>query len=223
VELEAARRKMIEEHIAGRGVRDPRVLAAMGVVQRERFVPMDLTAQAYDDGALPIGDGQTISQPYIVALMTEALQLPQGAPRVLEVGTGSGYQAAVLAATGAEVWSIERYDTLLARAQQSLQRVGLADRVHVRLDDGTLGWPEAAPFDGIIVTAGAPGLPRPLLEQLRPGAALVVPVGDETEQTLVRVRRGPDGWQEEYLGECRFVKLHGAYGWDEDDQEDDSD
>jgi len=219
VELEAARRKMIEEHIAGRGVRDARVLAAMGAVPRERFVPLDLAPRAYDDGALPIGDGQTISQPYIVALMTEALRLGHGPARVLEVGTGSGYQAAVLAATGVEVWSIERYDTLLARAQQSLQRVGLADRVHVRLADGTLGWPEAAPFDGIVVTAGAPGLPRPLLEQLKPGAALVVPVGDETEQTLVRLRRGPDGWQEEYLGECRFVKLHGVYGWEDDEPE----
>jgi protein-L-isoaspartate(D-aspartate) O-methyltransferase len=216
MELGAARRKMIEEHIAGRGVRDTRVLAAMGAVPRERFVPAELAAQAYDDGALPIGDGQTISQPYVVALMTEALRLPLGTPRVLEVGTGSGYQAAVLAALGAEVWTVERYDGLLARALNALRTTGLADRVHPRLDDGTLGWPEAAPFDGIVVTAGAPGLPRPLLEQLAPGAALVVPVGDESVQTLVRVQRGANGWQEEYLGDCRFVKLHGAHGWEDD-------
>jgi protein-L-isoaspartate(D-aspartate) O-methyltransferase len=208
---------MIEAHIAGRGVRDSRVLGAMNAVPRERFVPDELVAQAYDDGALPIGEGQTISQPYVVALMTEALQLPPGTPRVLEVGTGSGYQAAVLAALGAEVWTVERYDVLLARAITALRAVGLADRVHPRLDDGTLGWPEAAPFDGIVVTAGAPGLPRPVLDQLGPGAALVVPVGDEAEQTLVRVRRAPSGWQEEYLGECRFVKLHGAFGWEDDE------
>jgi len=215
MELAAARRKMIEEHIAGRGVRDSRVLAAMSAVPRECFVPGELAAQAYDDGALPIGEGQTISQPYIVALMTEALQLPAGTARVLEVGTGSGYQAAVLAALGAEVWSIERHAGLLARAEAALADVGLADRVHVRLDDGTLGWPEAAPFDGIVVTAGAPGLPRPLLEQLGPRAALVVPIGDEAVQTLVRVRRGRTGWEEQYLGECRFVKLHGAFGWED--------
>lgn len=211
--FERERDAMVARQVAARGVRDPRVLDALRRVPRHRFVPPDLVARAYDDGALPIGEAQTISQPYMVAVMTEALALPGGEPAVLEVGTGSGYQAAVLAAMGARVVSIERRPALALRARGLLAELGFGDRVRVVEGDGTLGWPAGAPYDGILVTAGAPQIPRPLLAQLGPAAALVLPMGRRDVQTLVRLRRGPGGLAEEYLGECRFVRLHGAYGW----------
>jgi protein-L-isoaspartate(D-aspartate) O-methyltransferase len=213
--FEREREDMVARQLAARGISDPRVLDAMGAVPRHRFVPPDLIPQAYDDRPLPIGDGQTISQPYMVALMSEALALCGDAPRVLEIGTGSGYQTAVLAAMGAQVISLERLPALALRARGLLAELGFADRVRVLEGDGTLGWSAEAPYDGIIVTAGAPQIPRPLVEQLAPGGSLVLPIGEADLQTLVRLRRGEQGLIEHYLGECRFVKLHGAYGWED--------
>jgi protein-L-isoaspartate(D-aspartate) O-methyltransferase len=181
-------------------------------VPRERFVPEAARARAYGDHALSIGHGQTISQPYMVAVMTQALDLARG-DRVLEVGTGSGYQAAVLAELAREVWSVERIPELADRATALLGELGYAN-VHVRAGDGTLGWPEQAPFDAIVVTAGAPASPRSLLSQLAPGGGrLVAPVGDRELQHLEIVeRRGADYVTRRSIG-CRFVPLLGAEGW----------
>jgi protein-L-isoaspartate(D-aspartate) O-methyltransferase len=216
VEEDFARERelMVSEQLAARGVRDPRVLDALGTVPRHLFVAVGLQDRAYDDTPLPIGERQTISQPYMVAHMTEALGDVSG-ENVLEVGTGSGYQAAILAELGARVVTLERIPALARRAAERLAALGYGDRVRVIEADGTLGWSAAAPYDAILVTAGGPCLPRPLLEQLAPGGRLVLPMGEEELQTLVRVRRGPQGLVEEYLGECRFVKLLGSYGWEE--------
>jgi protein-L-isoaspartate(D-aspartate) O-methyltransferase len=213
VEFEAARERMVRDQIEARGVCAPRVLAAMRRVPRHRFVGSTLRERAYDDGPLPIGECQTISQPYMVAVMVEALELT-GDERVLEIGTGSGYEAAVLAELCAEVYSIERLPRLAARAQRVLESLGYRG-VHVRVGDGSCGWPEAAPFGAIVMSAGGPRIPRPLVEQLAEGGRLVLPMGDEDGQTLVRVRKVAGGLREECLGECRFVKLIGAYGWEE--------
>jgi protein-L-isoaspartate(D-aspartate) O-methyltransferase len=213
-DFERARKRMVSEQLVKRGLSDLRVLAAMRLVPRELFVPAELHERAYDDEPLPIGNHQTISQPYMVGLMSETLGLREG-QKVLEVGTGSGYQAAVLAAMGAEVVSIERLPQLATRAQAALEAAGLAERVTIEVGDGTLGWEACAPYDAIVVTAGAPQIPRPLVSQLTPEGCLVLPIGEEELQTLVRLRRGPDGLAEEYMGECRFVKLHGTYGWEE--------
>lgn len=207
-----ARRLMVETQIQRRGVTDARVLAAMGRVPRHLFVPRHLWNQAYGDYPLPIGEDQTISQPYIVALMTEALEI-KGSEKVLELGTGSGYQAAILAELAAQVYTIERLPSLARSAEQVLASLGYTN-VQVRLADGTLGWAEAAPFDAILVTAGSPQVPAPLLEQLAMGGCLVIPVGDQYSQTLTRVRRMPEGLKQEYLGGCRFVKLIGKHGWE---------
>jgi protein-L-isoaspartate(D-aspartate) O-methyltransferase len=212
--FEREREEMVARQLESRGIHDARVLDAMRHVPRHRFVPSELVAHAYEDTPLPIGEQQTISQPYIVALMSQALALGMGA-RVLEVGTGSGYQAAVLASMGAQVLSIELVPALALRARGVLAELGLDDRVRVVEGDGTLGAPDAEPFDGIIVTAGAPQIPRPLLAQLTPRGCIVVPIGEQDVQTLVRLRRGEQGLTEDYLGECRFVKLHGAYGWEQ--------
>jgi len=214
VSYEAERLQMVTEQLAARGICDERVLAALAVVPRHRFVPAGQRAYAYQDHPLPVGHGQTISQPYMVALMTEALQLPAGA-RVLEVGTGSGYQAAVLAEIGVEVYSIERVPELAAQAENRLREIGFGERVRIRVGDGTDGWSEAAPFDGIVVTAAVRQIPRALLSQLGSGGCLVLPLGQRELQGLVRIRRGAAGWEEDYLGECRFVKLVGVDGWDE--------
>jgi protein-L-isoaspartate(D-aspartate) O-methyltransferase len=212
--FEREREEMVVRQLESRGIHDVRVLDAMRRVPRHRFVPLELIAHAYEDTPLPIGEQQTISQPYIVALMSEAMELGAGA-RVLEVGTGSGYQAAVLASMGAQVLSIELLPSLALRARSVLAELGLDDRVRVLEGDGTLGAPDAGPYDGIMVTAGAPQIPRPLLSQLTPRGCLVLPIGEQDVQTLVRLRRGEQGLTEDYLGECRFVKLHGAYGWDQ--------
>jgi protein-L-isoaspartate(D-aspartate) O-methyltransferase len=204
---------MVQRQIAHRGVRDPLVLAALGAVPREEFLPADLREFAYDDTPLPIDQGQTISQPYIVALMTEALRL-RGGERVLEVGTGSGYAAAVLARIAADVYTIERYGQLAKRAAEVLAARGYRN-VHVLHADGTLGWPEYAPFDAIVVAAGGPEVPESLKTQLRIGGRLVIPVGrDRQLQELLRITRTTnERYRTEELADVRFVPLVGEAGW----------
>ena len=199
--------------LAGRGIRDERVLAAIAAVPRELFVPDDLRRHAYADRALPIGCGQTISQPFMVATICAALQLEADA-RVLDVGTGSGYQAAVLAELAAEVVTIERVPELADRARETLARAGY-DRVEVRTGDGTLGVPERAPFDGIAVAAAAPAVPETLYDQLALGGRVVVPVGSLRDQRLEVVVRRADGPEVTRSVPCRFVPLVGAAGFDE--------
>ena len=206
---------MVGTQIAGRGISDAAVLAAMQTVPRESFVPARLADRAYDDGPLPIGEEQTISQPYVVALMTEALQLTR-TDRALEIGTGSGYAAAVLAEIAAEVYTIERIASLATSTRDRLAALGYA-RVHVRCGDGSLGWPEHAPYNAIVVTAGGPDVPHALLDQLAVGGRLVMPVGPSScEQRLVRrVRATTDTFTSEDLGPVAFVPLIGAQGWPE--------
>jgi protein-L-isoaspartate(D-aspartate) O-methyltransferase len=203
---------MVEEQLRGRDVADERVLAAMGRVPRELFVPEPLRPRAYEDAALPIGQGQTISQPYMVARICEALAL-RGGERVLDVGTGSGYQAAVLAELAGEVHTIERHPALAEAARQALDEAGY-ERVVVHVGDGTLGDPEHAPFAGIAVAAAAPQVPPSLYEQLEPGARLVVPVGGRHGQELQLVVRSPEGPAVLRSVPCRFVPLVGAEGFD---------
>ncbi|HUG39490.1 MAG TPA: protein-L-isoaspartate(D-aspartate) O-methyltransferase [Longimicrobiales bacterium] len=215
-----ARRWMVERQIASRGVRAENILDAMRTVPREVFLPPDLAPFAYEDRPLPIGEGQTISQPFIVALMAEAALLRPD-DRVLEVGTGSGYAAAVFSRAAAEVFTVERHASLAEEARARFDALGY-DNIDVAVRDGTLGWPEHAPYDAIIVAAGGPGrIPPPLLDQLAPGGRLVIPRGDTLEgQELVRVRRSEDGdlLDEESLGPVRFVPLVGAAGWTPDGQ-----
>ncbi len=208
-----ARERMVEEQLVSRGIRDTRVLAAMAKVRRHLFVAEELRSRAYDDNPLHIGEGQTISQPYMVALMVEALGL-KGKERVLEIGTGSGYAAAVLAELCAQVFSIEWVEDLAVRAQVVLVSLGYRN-VSIRVGDGTLGWEEHAPYDAVVISAGAPCIPRPLIRQLKLDGSLVLPMGEEELQTLVRIRKERGGLREEYLGECRFVKLMGTYGWED--------
>jgi protein-L-isoaspartate(D-aspartate) O-methyltransferase len=197
---------MFLEPIIDRGVRDRAVLEAMRRVPRHLFVPADEIRHAYEDRPLPIGHEQTISQPYIVASMTELAGVGPGS-RVLEVGTGSGYQTAILAELGAEVWSIEIVEPLLRRAAAILARLGY-DRVHLAIGDGYGGWPEAAPFDAVLVAAAPPRVPEPLMEQLAPGGRLVIPVGDE-QQELTVIQRGPDGFVQRTVYPVRFVPMTG--------------
>jgi protein-L-isoaspartate(D-aspartate) O-methyltransferase len=209
-----ARNHMVNSQLVPRGIRDPRVLAALRQVPRHRFIPAPLWDQAYGDYPLPIGEDQTISQPYIVALMTEILE-PRETDRVLEIGAGSGYQAAILAELVAQVFTMDRVGPLANRARETLAAMGYKN-IQTRWGDGTLGWPEEAPFDGIMVTAAAPQVPRPLTEQLAPGGRLVIPVGDRYSQTLTLVRQTKEGLKFEYHGGCRFVPLIGQYGWPEE-------
>jgi len=204
--LERERQAMVEHQIAARGVDDARVLAAMRRVPRHEFVPAESRGAAYEDRPLPIGWDQTISQPYIVALMTAALAL-QGHERVLEIGTGSGYQAAVLADLVSEVYSIEIVPELATRARATLQRLGY-EHVHVRSGDGYRGWPEAAPFDAIVVTASPEHVPEPLVQQLRPGGRMVLPVGTG-HQLLLRLVRTEQGFESDTLAAVRFVPMTG--------------
>lgn len=211
METTSSRVYMLEHHLRARGIHDPRVLAAMAKVPREAFVPDALAAHAYDDRPLPIEEGQTISQPYIVALMTEALALTP-TDKVLEIGTGSGYAAAVLAEIAERVFTIERHADLAETAWKRL-RTRYAN-VEVRCGDGTLGWLARAPFDAIVVTAAGPNVPQALLEQLRIGGRLVMPVGAVGEQSLVRVTRtGEDLYRREDIAPVTFVPLIGAQGW----------
>ncbi len=204
---------MVTEQLEARGIRDPRVLDAMRSVPRDRFISPELREHAYDDGPLPIGEEQTISQPYMVALTCEAAHL-SGSERVLEIGTGSGYEAAVLSKLAAQVFSIECIPHLYDRARIILHSVG-ATNVEIRLADGSFGWPEEAPFDAIVVSAAMPGIPTSLLAQLKPDGRLVAPIGEEELQTLVRISRRSGRWREEYFGECRFVKMTGKHGFAE--------
>jgi protein-L-isoaspartate(D-aspartate) O-methyltransferase len=201
------RENMVERQLEARGIRDERVLTAMRKVQRHRFAPDLDPARAYEDRPHPIGDGQTISQPYIVALMSELAQLEPPC-KVLEVGTGSAYQAAVLAEMGCSVYTIEIIESLATRARETLAAEGYDDRVQCRFGDGYRGWPEQAPFDAVIVTAAAPRIPQPLLEQLRIGGRLVIPVGEHW-QVLEVHRRTKDGFAREQVSDVRFVPMTG--------------
>lgn len=210
-EFEKNREKMVELQIIRRGIKDPLVLAAMRKVPRHLFVPEPLRSQAYEDHPLPIGERQTISQPYIVALMTEALRL-KDTDRVLEVGTGSGYQTAILAEIVKHVFTIERIPSLAEKAKKLLDTMGYKN-ITYRIGDGSLGWPEEAPFDGILVSAAAPSVPQPLVDQLAMGGRLIIPVGDRLTQELVLVERIPEGIRKSFLGGVRFVDLIGKWGW----------
>jgi protein-L-isoaspartate(D-aspartate) O-methyltransferase len=207
------RKRMVQDQLAARGIKNPAVLKAMGEVPREEFVPDGMAEFAYEDSALPIQQAQTISQPYIVALMTEALELSPD-DRVLEIGTGSGYAAAVLAQIVQEVYTVERHPSLARKARERCRRLGY-DNIQVRHGDGTLGWEEHAPYDAIVVTAGGPEIPQPLLDQLSVGGRLVIPTGPTPRlQELVRVTRiSEDDYPRENLGAVRFVPLIGAAGW----------
>jgi protein-L-isoaspartate(D-aspartate) O-methyltransferase len=206
----ALRQRMVEEQIAGRGVRNERVLAAMRKVPRHEFVPRAFRDEAYEDTPLPIGHGQTISQPYVVAFMTEAID-PRPKQRILEVGTGSGYQAAVLAELEAEVYTIELIPDLAKDAAARLEQLGYRN-VHVRAGDGYKGWPDAAPFDAVTVTCGADHVPEPLFEQLKPGGVMIIPVGDSLEgQSLRLITKGPNGERKSRdVMPVRFVPLRRA-------------
>jgi protein-L-isoaspartate(D-aspartate) O-methyltransferase len=211
-DLEKLRDKMIEKHLKARGIKNPAVLDAMREVPREAFVPESMAESAYEDSPLPIGQGQTISQPYIVAAMTELLE-PSKDDRILEIGTGSGYAAAILSRVAAQVFTVERYESLAAAARQRLHDLGYVN-IHVLHGDGTLGWPEHAPYDAVVVTAGAPDVPKPLKEQLGIGGRLVIPTGSSLSQTLIRIRRTSENeYERENLFSVRFVPLIGSEGW----------
>ncbi|MFQ5817472.1 MAG: protein-L-isoaspartate(D-aspartate) O-methyltransferase [Terriglobia bacterium] len=205
------RQMMVELQMRQRGIRDARVLAAFLEVPRHEFVPPDHFHEAYEDHPLPIGEGQTISQPYMVAVMTEALSLG-GEERVLEIGTGSGYQTAILARLAREVYSIERYATLACQAKERLRRLGVTTATVV-VGDGSQGYPPAAPYEGIVVTAGAPRVPDVLVEQLTAGGRLVIPVGDVHSQELLLVSKHGHSITQKTINYCRFVPLTGKYGW----------
>jgi protein-L-isoaspartate(D-aspartate) O-methyltransferase len=210
-DFESARQKMVEQQLAQRGITDERVLQVMRDVPRHRFVPEDVWDMAYRDSPLPIGYGQTISQPYIVAYMTQMLNLSPS-DRVLEVGTGSGYQAAILSRLAQQVYTIECLAELAQRAKQVLGEMGYGN-IQVRVGDGGYGWPEAAPFDAIIVTAAAPEIPRPLIAQLGEGAPLIAPIGPTGYQDLVRLTKRDNQTHSEYLTPVAFVPLVGEHGW----------
>jgi len=211
LDFDTLRASMVDVQLQARDIRDPRVLAAFRAVPRHLFVHPSLRDFAYEDHPLAIGLQQTISQPYMVATMTQALQL-RGGEKVLEIGTGSGYQTAILLAMGCDVWSVERLPELSAQAAGNLEQAGLPG-AHLRVGDGSLGWPEEAPFDRVIVTAGAPTMPVSLIQQLREGGSMAIPVGDEREQELWLVARGGGVVRKTRICSCVFVKLVGAEGW----------
>ena len=209
--FEINRERMIEEQLVSRGIHDQRVLEAMRQVPRHLFVEDAMQAHAYGDFPLPIGNGQTISQPYIVALMTQELLL-RGSEKVLEIGTGSGYQAAILSRLCQRVFTVERIDSLVGRARKVFDRLRYHNIVS-RIDDGTEGWPVEAPFDGILVTAGGPRIPEPLLAQLADPGRMIIPVGDQGVQALQLVEKRDGGITVQTIEQVRFVDLIGAYGW----------
>jgi protein-L-isoaspartate(D-aspartate) O-methyltransferase len=212
MDLDSARERMVVEQLKARGIHDRKVLAAMRAVERHRFVSPGLVEHAYDDGPLPIGADQTISQPYMVAEMTQSAEF-DGHEKVLEIGTGCGYETAILARLAREIYTVECIAELHRRAVATLHEMGVTN-CFFRLGDGSLGWPEAAPFDVIIVTAAMPGIPRPLLEQLSDAGRLIAPIGEDELQTLVRISRVNGHWHEQYFGECRFVKMTGKFGFE---------
>ncbi len=205
------RERMVEEQLIPRGIHDPKTLEAMRTVPRHLFVDDAMAALAYGDHPLPIGSGQTISQPYIVALMTQTLRL-KGGERVLEIGTGSGYQAAVLSRICERVFTIERIDALLVRARKIFDRLRYHNIVS-RIDDGTIGWPDEAPFDGIIVTAGGPKIPQPLVDQLADPGRMIIPVGDQYLQDLQLLEKNHGEITTKTIETVRFVNLIGVHGW----------
>jgi protein-L-isoaspartate(D-aspartate) O-methyltransferase len=208
-----AREKMVKTQLIPRGIKDRRVLEVMKEVRRDLFVEEALVAEAYNDHPLPIGHKQTISQPYIVALMTEALGL-EGDEKVLEIGTGSGYQTAILAKLADKIYTVERIRALMVRARAILADLNYHN-ILFKAFDGTLGWKEYAPYDAIIVTAGAPSLPQPLLDQLAEGGRLVIPTGNKFSQELIKVTKKKGAFVQKNLGGCRFVDLVGVHGWKE--------
>ncbi len=213
VDYAIARERMVQEQLISRGISNPRVLEVMRRIPRHLFVEEALASRAYKDYTLPIGEKQTISQPYMVALMTEALEL-EGMERVLEIGTGSGYQTAILAELAAKVYSIERIKSLADRAQKLLDQLGYYN-ILIKVGDGSLGWKDEAPFDAIMVTAAAPYVPSPLLEQLGEGGRIVIPVGDAYSQILKKVIKTREYLRELNLASCVFVKLIGEHAWNE--------
>jgi protein-L-isoaspartate(D-aspartate) O-methyltransferase len=206
-----AREKMVQEQLIARGIKQRRVLEAMRKIPRHFFVDPGLINRAYNDCALPIGEKQTLSQPYMAARMTEALEL-RGPEKVLEIGTGSGYQTALLAEICFNVFSVEKVRNLARKAREVLDKLEYHN-IAIHVGDGSIGWSEHAPYDAVIVAAGAPEVPAPLLDQLPIGGRLVMPVGDEQMQSLMRITRCASGFAEEQLGECKFVKLLGKYAW----------
>jgi protein-L-isoaspartate(D-aspartate) O-methyltransferase len=207
-----ARERMIRNQLISRGVTDQRVLRAMGKIPRHLFIEEALEGEAYNDHPLPIGHRQTISQPYIVAMMTEALEL-KGGEKTLEIGTGSGYQTAILAELSKTVFTVERIRPLMERAKELLEKQGFQN-ILFRTSDGTLGWKDFQPYDAIMVTAGSPKMPEPLLKQLSEGGKMVIPVGNRFGQDLIKVTRAKNGYMQQNLGGCRFVDLIGTHGWE---------
>lgn len=208
----SSRRKKLVDQIREKGIKSQRVLKAIQETPRHIFVDTALENRAYEDSALPIGSGQTISQPYTVAAQTELLEVEPG-DKILEIGTGSGYQSAILCHMGADVYSVERHEQLYHKAREILQELGYRPRL--KYGDGTLGWSAYAPYDGIVVTAGAPVVPEELIQQLNIGGVLIVPVGDQEVQTMTRIRRvSEDEYEEEQLKQFKFVPLIGEKGWE---------
>lgn len=205
------REKMVKEQLIARGIKDKKTLSAFKEVPRENFIPCEYHDSAYGDYPTPIGSGQTISQPYIVALMTEKLSLTKD-DKVLEIGTGSGYQAAILAKICKEVYGVERFAHLAKRAKDALENLGI-DNVKIKIADGTLGWDEYAPYDAIVVTAAAPEIPQPLVEQLKENGRLVIPVGSMGSQSLIRATKKKGELDKELICGCVFVPLVGKFGW----------
>ena len=212
-DFKLARERMVKNQLMARGIRDERVLQAMGKIPRHLFIQEALAGEAYNDHPVPIGEKQTISQPYIVALMTDALEL-KGSENTLEIGTGSGYQTAILAELSSRVYTIERIKSLLVKARKLLAKLGY-NNILFKAFDGTLGWKEYAPFDAIMVTAGSPNVPEPLKEQLADNGRMIIPVGDRYTQELIKITRKGENFEQEDLGGCRFVNLIGVHGWKE--------
>jgi protein-L-isoaspartate(D-aspartate) O-methyltransferase len=206
-----ARERMVRNHLISRGITDKRVLLTMGRIQRHLFIEEALHGEAYNDHPLPIGHQQTISQPFIVALMTEALEL-KGTEKTLEIGTGSGYQTAILADLSKTVYTVERIRPLQENARRLLESQGFSN-ILFKANDGTYGWKDFEPYDAILVTAGSPKIPEPLLKQLSERGRMIIPVGNRAGQDLIKVTRVGNSFKEENLGSCRFVDLVGAYGW----------
>jgi protein-L-isoaspartate(D-aspartate) O-methyltransferase len=215
--FDTSRELMVRTQLIPRGIKDERVLAAMRKIPRHLFVNEQMQQRAYDDMALSIGEGQTISQPYMVAIMTELLEL-KGSEKVLEIGTGSGYQGAVLSELSREVYTIDRIASLAGRSEEKYRSLGYTN-IHVKVGDGTLGLQEHAPFDRIIITAGTPQIPEPLIAQLSEGGILVAPVGDRFSQVLLKIKKSKGSITEERHTPCVFVPLIGAYGWKGEDTE----